>query len=478
MSLTWEQLPIESPNGLLRQLAVTGSAATNLYTYYSPLPDVPFGLNTRIYFNTSNNSLDWPDPSTATLYYVINPTPSSFKVSLTPSGPEVVLTSDFDVWAFEWGPLPTGASGADDSLTIPSGAGFGQLPAGQIIYNACDTGIYAYTDAALAVNGRPTQFAPTNGSTAETPLTAGNNFEVRCFASRVSQFAEVIPTGNIYIGLTRTRGNDVNQWDYCMNISSPARTIRRFPHPANSVLIYEFDADNLLPPRPIYWKHSIWKNDGQQLIRFQGINGQMRYLIDDTLIYTSRWPIAIGETFYFAVMFDCSGQQVTQIELLTGGNALVGSDVAAGTTTGAGCSGPFTVNGATTVIAGLSAIQAAVIVMPPLPQGADDPIPVRFQETAVAWGEFQQQFGTGMAQANTIQKSPVRRFEIEWDGLTPEQAAVLDTHYERSHQGIPFTITNPHTGEVVNNCRYASYTRGDHVRYWIQSRSAVIMRYV
>lgn len=476
MSLTWEPLPIESPNGLLRQIAVTGSAATNLYTYYSPLPDVPFGLNTQIYFNTSNNSLDWPDPLTATLYYVINPTASSFKVSLTPSGPEVVLTSDFDVWAFEWGPLPTGANGADDSLTIPGGAGFGQLPAGQIIYNACETGIYAYTDAALT--GRTNQFAPTNGSTAETPLTAGNNFEVRCLASRVSQSAEVIPTGNIYIGLTRTRGNDVNQWDYCMNISSPARTIRRFPHPANSVLIYEYDADNLFPPRPIYWKHSIWKNDGQQLIRFQGINGQMRYWIDDTLLYTSRWPIAIGETFYFAVMFDCSGQRVTQIELLTGGNALVGSDVAAGTTVGAGCSGPFTVNGATTVIAGLSAIQAAVIVMPPLPQGADDPIPTRFQETAVAWGEFQQQFGTGMAQANTIQKSPVRRFEIEWDGLTPEQAAVLDAHYERSHQGIPFTITNPHTNEVVNNCRYASYTRGDHVRYWIQSRSAVIMRYV
>lgn len=476
MSLTWEPLPITSANGFLRQIAVTGSAATNRYTYYSPLPDVPFGLNTQVYFNTSNDPNDWPDPSTATLYYVIDPTSSSFKVSLTEGGPEVVLKSNFDVVAFEWGPLPTGASGADSSVGIPNLAGFGQLPGLNIAYNACSTGIYAYTDAALT--GRANQFAPTNGSTAETPLTAGNNFEVRCLASRVSQAFEIIETGNIYIGLTRTRGNDVNQWDYCMNISSPARTIRRFPHPANSVLIYEFDADNLFPPRPIYWKHSIWKNDGQQLIRFQGINGQMRYLIDDTLIYTSRWPIAIGETFYFAVMFDCSGQQVTQIELLTGGNALVGSDVAAGTTVGTGCSGPFTVNGATTVIAGLSAIQAAVIVMPPLPQGADDPIPVRFQETAVAWGEFQQQFGTGMAQANTIQKSPVRRFEIEWDGLTPEQAAVLDTHYERSHQGIPFTITNPHTGEIVNNCRYASYTRGDHVRYWIQSRSAVIMRYV
>ena len=476
MSLTWEQLPIESPNGFLRRLGVSGSAATNLYTYYLALPDVPFGPNTKIYFSDFSSV---PDPLTETLYYVINATASAFKVSLTEGGPEVVLTSDFVGFANEWGPIPTGGTGTDDSLIDPiRPSGFGQLPPINIIYNACETGIYAYTDAALTAAGRPTQFAPTNGSTAATPLTAGNNFEVRCLASRISEDFQLIPTGNIYIGLTRTRGNDVNQWDYCVNISSPARTIRRFPHPANSVLIYEFDADNLLPPRPIYWKHSIWKNDGQQMIRFQGINGQMRYLIDDTLIYTSRWPIAIGETFYFAVMFDCSGQQVTQIELLTGGNALVGSDVAAGTTIGAGCSGPFTVNGATTVIAGLSAIQAAVIVMPPLPQSADDPIPVRFQETAVAWGEFQQQFGTGMAQANTIQKSPVRRFEIEWDGLTPEQAAVLDAHYERSHQGIPFTITNPHTGEIVNNCRYASYTRGDHVRHWIQSRSAVIMRYV
>lgn len=480
MSLTWDPIPAPPTLDFIQRFQIDGNAATDTYSYVEP-PEVPFSLNTQVYFSGSTFIFDLPDLLTDTLYYVVNPTATTFQVSLSPSGPVETFTTDVvGEYVFEYGPLPTGGSGTDSDISVPSGAGFGSLNTGQIIFNACEPPSgppsFAYTDGARAFD------PPSNGSVAETPLTASNNFEIRFRPRRVSSAPQDIdPIGNIYIGLTRTITSNINQWDYCVNIHSAARVIRRFPHPANSVLIFENDeVNNPLPPRPIYWKHSVWKNltITPQLVRMQGINGQMRYLIDDTVIYTSRLPIAVGEIFRLAVLFDCSGQQVTEIELLTGGNALVGADIASGTSVGDSCSGPFTVNGSTSIISGISAIQAAVIVMPALPQGADNPIPVRFQETAVSWGEFEQRFGTGMAQANTIQTQPIRRFEIEWDGLSPDEAAILDSHYERSHQGIPFSITNPHTGEIVTNCRYASYTRGDHTRYWIQSRSAVIMRNV
>ena len=123
----------------------------------------------------------------------------------------------------------------------------------------------------------------------------------------------------------------------------------------------------------------------------------------------------------------------------------------------------------------VSAIQSAVTQMPAFPQGPTDPIPVRFQEVAVNWGEFEQRFATGIGDVNTLQRTPIRRFEIEWDGLTPEQAGALDAHYERSHAGLSFTMT--YRGEVLTNCRYMSYSRTDHTRYWVQSRQATIVRY-
>jgi len=338
-------------------------------------------------------------------------------------------------------------------------------------YNACPSDAYSYSD-----NSR-FNLPPASG--ASTPLTVSSAilFEVRMRVRRIQLGSRFSKDGNLYVGLTRNLTGNINQWDYCLNVSSASRRIGRFPHPGNSVLLFEFNDFNPFPPRPVYWDHGVWAST-DQIIRLQGINGTLRYLIDNRLIYTSPTPIIPGQALYLAALFDCHYQELFDLQVLTGSNVLVAGDVTMGPVVGQDCAGSFPTPGGATLPAGVSAIQAAVSQMPALPQGEDAPIPVRFQETVVDWGEFEQRFGTGFGQANTLQNNPVRRFEIDWDGLSPAQAALLDAHYERSHAGIPFTITNPHTGEVIPNCRYAAYTRGDHVRYWIQSRAAVIVRYV
>jgi len=68
-------------------------------------------------------------------------------------------------------------------------------------------------------------------------------------------------------------------------------------------------------------------------------------------------------------------------------------------------------------------------------------------------------------------------FEVEWDGLSEANAQMLDAHYDSTGGGLSFSIVYPHTGETITGCRYASYTRSPHTRYWSQSRSATIIRY-
>jgi hypothetical protein len=469
MSFEWGTIDDIVVEGFIRTVGLVTQNAT-LDRYELNAHELQDGA--RVYFNATTTP---PDITAATLYFVINANTNDFQVSLTLGGAAVDLTKSGTEYCFEYGPLPASVNDFDTGISVDTEGIVGpQGPGGvegiDIVYNACAAGVYSFTD------GTRFATAPSNGAIAGTTLTSSNIFEVQCRAQRRFEF-DRIATGNLYVGLTRTITGNINQWDYCVNVSTPARTIQAFPHPANSLLFFESNSASPYPPRPVYWKHGVWDST-DQMIRFRGVNGTMRIYLDDALLYTSRTSIPIGQTFYLAVMFDCSGQSVYDIAILTGSNVTVGSSLAEGEDVGEGCAGPFTLPGGGAIISGMTAIQAAVNLMPALPQGTDDPIPTRFQETAVAWGEFEQRFGTGVAQANTQQKTPIRRFEIDWDGLTTEQAAVLDAHYERSHSGIPFSITNPHTGEVITNCRYASYTRGDHVRYWIQSRAAVIVRYV
>lgn len=292
----------------------------------------------------------------------------------------------------------------------------------------------------------------------------------------VIQSTRLLPDGNFWFGLSRVSTSNIHLWDYCVNVYAGAsvRPVRGFPHQPNSVLIFERDTAFQFPPRPVFWRQGVWKNTNQ-LIRIQCVNKVIRYFVDDLLIYTSRIPFEYTDPVYPTVMFDCRGQAMISPLLITGTNVLVGNPIAFGPSTGADCAGPFPSPGGVPLPVNVTAIQGAVAQMPPLPQGPTDPIPVRFQEVAVNWGEFEQRFATGLGDVNTLQKTPIRRFEIEWDGLTPEQAGALDAHYERSHAGLSFTMT--YRGEVLTNCRYMSYSRTDHTRYWVQSRQASIVRY-
>lgn len=361
-----------------------------------------------------------------------------------------------------WTSLPDLNAG-DISSAVP------EIVTGNPATDGCAINLPAYTDSP----GRTTP--PVAGAYSSLKVPAFTSWEVRAQVSRTSG-GNRVADGNVFVGLTRVLTSDINQWDYCLNVSTSARTIREFPHPGKSVLIYERGQDSNFPPRPIFWRHGIWESN-DQVIRFQCINQTVRYLVDDTLIYTSLLTPTYSPDISIAVLFDCAVQTLSGVSITSGSNAIIGSNVSMGPSTGEDCAGLFPVPGVTSIPFGTTRIGAAVSQMPPLPQGPSDPIPVQFRELIIEWGEFQQQFGTGVKEANTLQQTPIRRFEIEWDGLSPEQAGILDAHYERTHSGIPFSIRHVHTGEVVNNCRYASYSRGDQVRYWVQSRQAVIVRY-
>lgn len=330
--------------------------------------------------------------------------------------------------------------------------------------------IFAFTDAPQRTS------APFSGAYTSTIITQTSSWEIAARMKRISDTGQRLRDGSLYIGLTRNLVSDINQWDFCFNVSTEPREIRDFPHPSDSVLIFE-GVDNAFPPLPTSWKHGIWKSN-DQLIRIECINQTVRYYVDDLLVYTSIKRPDYSSDVYVAILFDSQGQSITELNIRSDASVLLNESLTQGPATSADCEGLFPVPTSVTVPVGVSRVAAAVSQMPPLPQGPTDPIPVQFRELIIDWGEFQQQFGTGVKEANTLHQTPVRRFEIEWDGLSPEQAGILDAHYERTHSGIPFSIRHVHTGEIVNNCRYASYVRGDQVRYWVQSRSAVIVRYV
>lgn len=99
------------------------------------------------------------------------------------------------------------------------------------------------------------------------------------------------------------------------------------------------------------------------------------------------------------------------------------------------------------------------------------------EEMAGDWGEFGHDGPDGVPEYNTIQTSPIRRFNIEYEGLSQADARILDAHFTSTRGGIGFTVTLPRTGEVITNCRYESYKINPHTKVWSQSRSVVIVKY-
>lgn len=290
---------------------------------------------------------------------------------------------------------------------------------------------------------------PNSGATSLNGLVIDEDWEFRC------QLSGRNPNGRVWLGIVMTdvafgaTPLDYTMWQFCLHVSTVALSTATPPRPANSVVVYEEGEAKA-------WVDGIWTNTDQQL-RMICLGGTVRYYVDCTLIYRSlgrhQYPMEA------IIGMACHNTSVINAQIIKGPMVGVG--------TGA-------------IGAGDAANLNWSIPTPydmPQPPIVNAPIATRCQEVISNWNEYGTEFADKRGQYNTKLARDIRMFEIEWTGLSIEQAAVLDAHYDLTSGGLPFTFTHPETGERITNCRYASYTLSPHTRVWSQSRSATIIRY-
>lgn len=256
------------------------------------------------------------------------------------------------------------------------------------------------------------------------------------------------PSGRSFVGISRgSYSTDFTTWDYCIHVSTESNTSGT-PHPADSLFIYEGS-----PPNKTYLD-GVW--DEGKLLRIVCQNGVVRYYLDSLLVYTSsKAPIYPA---FACVSLACLNKTVVAPKLITSSGAAA---CAAGNSSGDSCSAPW-------VIPTPSAF--------PVPANGG-PVVEYFAELEPDWNEFNQVFADGNAEAATIQTAAVRRFRLEWDGLSEAEAAILDNHFDSTRGGLSFTLARPDVVETINGVRYEKYERGQHRKVWSQSRAAVLVKY-
>lgn len=250
------------------------------------------------------------------------------------------------------------------------------------------------------------------------------------------------PSGRTFVGLAGAFSLDFTTWPYCIHISTENNTVS--PHPPNSLFIYE----NGFPNRT--YRNAIWQNN-EQILRIINRSGVVRYYLDCLWIYTS----ALAPTYplYAVASMACHNSQVKNAAFVTGpgaGQSIGGTIYIQGAETASVCAQPWTIPTPTAL---------------PQPPTAGAPIATRIQEVAPIWGEFGQTFSDGSSDHNTIQTTRIRRFEIDWEGLTKAEALVLDTHYNATANGLAFSITIPHTislGSVIANATTDKIEKAAH----------------
>jgi len=289
---------------------------------------------------------------------------------------------------------------------------------------------------------------PDSGAYTLNALTRLQDWEFRCRLSGRN------PSGRAWVGIAMPDVvfgmNPLNytMWMHCFHISTQSLQAGNPPHPANSVYIYEESAT------PVTWFDGIWNNT-DQMLRIVCIGEVIRYYLDCKFLYrsliTHEYPLEA------IVGFGCHDMSVVGAEIVTGPGVGIG--------TGA-------------ITRGTSSETDWTMPTPqpmPQPPTAGAPIATRFQEVVSDWQEYGHKFADESSRYNTTLSGKVRMFEVQWDGLNLTEATLLDSHYRSTAGGLPFVVTNPHTGETIYSCRYASYSVSPHTRYWSQSRSATII---
>jgi hypothetical protein len=286
-------------------------------------------------------------------------------------------------------------------------------------------------------------------ATRSQDLLLSSDWELRATLARLGG------NGRSWFGLTSaTPSLNFATWEFCFAINGPVLTNTTPPHPAGTIFIYEGSTT------PVAWADGAWTNTGQQ-IRIVNFGGFVYYYLDCTKIYRSlRNPTASLEA---VAVLGCHNMQFENVEIVVGPGIGIGSGaIAEGASAGSGCTAAWTLPTPSAL---------------PQPPTVGAPVPVRFQEVTPNWETYTTKFADNTQRANTQLRQQIRMFEVEWDGLSEANAQMLDAHYDSTGGGLSFSIVYPHTGETVTGCRYASYTRSPHTRYWSQTRTATIIRY-
>lgn len=84
---------------------------------------------------------------------------------------------------------------------------------------------------------------------------------------------------------------------------------------------------------------------------------------------------------------------------------------------------------------------------------------------------------------NTSADDAPQRWEITYDGLSEEDAQILDDFWNTHKRHVTFTFIEPRDapwtdqeGDTYTGVRFESYEK-DHSKVWIQSRSVVLVKY-
>lgn len=93
-------------------------------------------------------------------------------------------------------------------------------------------------------------------------------------------------------------------------------------------------------------------------------------------------------------------------------------------------------------------------------------------------------FEDGGIDTNLISSTPVQEYRLSYDGLTDEDANILDQFWEQHGRHTLFTFIEPRDhpstgveGSTVTGCRFISYDKDHEKVKGIQKREVVIGKY-